>query len=238
MLASSPARSSNPRPRSLAELWSALALGELEIVASGYLARECFLKVRAGNGAMKRFDADGRAMTILKRVLIGDSQKCVAIELSLAPSTIAATSSRCLSVMGARGTASRVPMLLILAAHAGSGAHVASQLSFNTEGCGPDEFIIVASRPDIPLDTLLPTAEFEVAKNRLEGQSYEQIAKSRRRSKRTIANQLASIFRKFQVSGRVGLLRKLVRENALSCDGAVPSSWPTDLPLGITGQLG
>jgi DNA-binding CsgD family transcriptional regulator len=60
-------------------------------------------------------------------------------------------------------------------------------------------------------DTLTP-AEREVVELVLAGSSNQQIADARGASYRTVANQLASIFKKVGVSSRVELVAKLSGE--------------------------
>jgi DNA-binding NarL/FixJ family response regulator len=199
---------------SLSELWFALTTGKLTIVSSGCSERECFLRLcpRREQGA---FFLAPRHRSILRRVLAGESQKSVAIELELAVSTIAVTGSHLLAAMGARVSASRAPLLLALAAHAATGVPLPAALLARTRDCASDEFVLIAPRPDIELAASLSAAERDVVRALVEGRTYAEIAAHRRRSKRTIANQLASIFRKLRVRGRGELVGKLVREVAL-----------------------
>jgi len=83
-----------------------------------------------------------------------------------------------------------------------------------TDDCRSDEFVLIAQRPDITLASSLSAAECDVVHALVEGKTYAEIAARRQRSKRTVANQLASIFRKLRVRGRAELVGKLVREVA------------------------
>jgi DNA-binding CsgD family transcriptional regulator len=58
------------------------------------------------------------------------------------------------------------------------------------------------------LSVLLTAAERDVALLVLAGKSHEEIARIRGRAVRTIANQLASVFRKLGVASRTELLVK------------------------------
>jgi DNA-binding CsgD family transcriptional regulator len=72
----------------------------------------------------------------------------------------------------------------------------------------------------------LSTAEFEVLSHFVEGLTYEQIARERGRSSRTIANQISAVFRKLRVSGRRELLALLAaREHELL--GGAPQDCPS-----------
>jgi DNA-binding CsgD family transcriptional regulator len=78
------------------------------------------------------------------------------------------------------------------------------------EGYGPDERLFLYYRcPSWRLPPTLSVAERTVALDLLDGASRRDIAFSRGTSPRTVANQMASIFRKLRVSSRVELLAAL-----------------------------
>ncbi len=72
-----------------------------------------------------------------------------------------------------------------------------------------DDDIVVLSFPaeQPAAETRLGDAEREVAEMAARGLSNREIAKARGTSERTVANQLASIFRKLGVTSRVELAR-------------------------------
>ena len=79
---------------------------------------------------------------------------------------------------------------------------------------GPEE-VLVVSLAHTRLDASELTAvERSVATDVVRGFSNRQIAKRRRRSERTIANQLASAFRKLGVSSRADLVARFARTDA------------------------
>jgi DNA-binding NarL/FixJ family response regulator len=69
------------------------------------------------------------------------------------------------------------------------------------------------SRAERRLSGLCPS-EREVARGLINGKSNAEIAESRGTSRRTIANQVASIFRTFGVRSRAELARCLERSSA------------------------
>jgi DNA-binding CsgD family transcriptional regulator len=78
------------------------------------------------------------------------------------------------------------------------------------EGYGPDERLFLYYRcPSWRLPPTLSVAERTVVLDLLDGASRRDIAFSRGTSPRTVANQMASIFRKFRVNSRVELLAAL-----------------------------
>src|SRR5688572_1983692 len=82
-----------------------------------------------------------------------------------------------------------------------------SGLAMDRIGVGPDQ-LVVFSFPALRLEGLsaLTEIEREVALEVLAGRSTAAIAAARQRSPRTIANQLASIFRKLGVKSRAELV--------------------------------
>ena len=79
-------------------------------------------------------------------------------------------------------------------------------------GLPGDDFLLLewtAPRADLPPQ--LTRAEVEVARLALAGLSNRQIASRRRRSPRTVANQLAAMFRKLGVCSRLELFALFAR---------------------------
>jgi DNA-binding CsgD family transcriptional regulator len=75
---------------------------------------------------------------------------------------------------------------------------------------GDDEYVVLSyplAAPGVPLG--LSKAEHEVAAALIAGESYAQIASRRSTAIRTVANQVASIFRKLGVSSRLELAVRL-----------------------------
>jgi DNA-binding NarL/FixJ family response regulator len=116
-----------------------------------------------------------RESELLSRLRRGDSIKRIAIELGRAPSSI---SNAVRALAAKRGARSRVELVRSLV----GGAPV-----------------------DAPWQARLTPAERAVATLLLEGASNAEIAHKRNTSVRTVANQVAAIFRKAQVGSRVEL---------------------------------
>lgn len=76
---------------------------------------------------------------------------------------------------------------------------------------GEDLAVLSFPLDEVALPASLTTAEREVARALLEGDSNAQIAKARGRSERTVANQVAALFRKIGVGSRAELLLALAR---------------------------
>lgn len=196
----------------LATLWADLTTGRCHLVDSFYWEGRCFVMLQQRAAPVRDRRLAPKRVEVLKRILLGESQKAVAIDFRLAVSTVALTCSQCLRAMGDDHVASRVPALLVMAAHADEGFELAPAIAFRTAPPDSDgRWTASVERPDTALPALLTNAESDVTRLLVEGLTHAEIARLRRRSPRTIANQLASVFAKMQVSGRSELISKLVR---------------------------
>jgi len=142
-------------------------------------------------------------------MLIGETQKVVASAAERSVSTVAAASRHSLSLLGLDCGLLYVPYLLVRAAHVASGVALRpSEVARTDPGLACH---VRVERPDLFLRAVLSEVEREVAGLVLEGYANDTIARRRKVSVRTIANQISSIFRKLEVSGRNELLCALVR---------------------------
>jgi len=200
---------------SLSQLWRALAQGEHGIV-DGFFSRErCYLLLSSTKRASST-RVTGRRLAILEAVLSGTRQKSIAIDMVLAPSTVALNSRLALEGLGVNCTPSRAHPLLMLAAKASREA-LGSTASYSTFVArdGSALTVVAADRPDRFLERMLPAAELEVIRNLVEGRSYAEIAHARGTSTRTVANQITAVFRRLRLSGRNELVQRLFFERRL-----------------------
>lgn len=193
---------------SLALVWRELSRGLCKITDGFFSATRCYLLTTPAPGPAQPLQ--GRRLAILEAVLAGVGQKNIAIELGLAPSTIALNARLALDSLGIGCRPSRINPLLMLAAQAElkGWRGVDGSLSFATHG-DKQVRVISVSRPDRKLEHTLPRAELAVVRALIEGASYEDIARQRGTSTRTIANQITAVFRRMKVSGRSELLLRL-----------------------------
>jgi DNA-binding NarL/FixJ family response regulator len=193
---------------SLALLWKELSLGLCRVVDAFFTETRCFLVTLPLQGAS--VPIEGRRLQILEAVLTGEGQKRIAIELGLAPSTVALNARLALSAVGITTKPSRAHPLLMLAARAARvpSLRAVGTLSFVEQG-GSLRRVVSIVRPDFDLDRMVPAAELAVVRSLIEGASYEEIAKRRGTSTRTVANQITAVFRRLKVSGRSELLLRL-----------------------------
>lgn len=193
----------------LALLWREMVNGLCRVVDDFFTDDRCYLVLKPTmDVGVARLD--GRRLDILRGVLCGQGQKNIAIDLALAPSTVALNARLALEELGLRCKPSRVHPLLMLAAKSGSqpGSTQTGTLSFVDEG--PEQLRVVSvPRPDRRLFRVLPPAELAVIRLLVEGKRYDEIAALRGTSTRTIANQITAVFRRMRASGRNELLLRL-----------------------------
>lgn len=195
----------------LSTVWSELTSGGARIADSFLTDQRCYLilnRVEQEASAERRPCA--RRVRILERILLEGNQKGVAIDLGLAPSTVALLTKQCLRSLGLACTPSRVPPQLVMAAHQAHGVRGRDPARSSVLRDGETAYRVVSvARPDLRLSSLLPPAQFLVTRLLVEGKSHAEIAARRRTTLRTVANQLAATFHRLGVSGRLDLIGQL-----------------------------
>ena len=214
----------------LSAVWTALVSGACFIIDSHYSEEHCFVIVEQRKAPPNRSLTTQR-VAILERILLGASQKTVAIHSGLSVSTVSLACTDCLRTIGRNHLASKVPMLLVMAVHAAHGVKLRPAQAYRISESGSECWLLRAARPDRHLPPRLTPAEQQVTRLLGEGHAYARIAEQRRSSPRTIASQVASAFRKLEVSSRTELLSSLTRTTAI---GSVFEGYPSD-PLDEEG---
>jgi len=152
---------------------------------------------------------------VLKRVLLGDAPKAVAIEQRIGLSSVAAAIHDCLLSMGIPGRLSQASVLLTMAAcaaHRPESSPTHGRLS-RVEIDGEAYWVVSVVRPDLDFPVPLSQAEAAVVRELIAGRSHAQISRLRATSRRTVANQLATVFRKLGVSGRGAVVQRLIQHS-------------------------
>lgn len=190
-------------------LWRELVNGSCRVVDGFFTDGRCLLVLGsppAGPGA----PLEGRRRAVLESVLCGRGQKNVAMDLQIAASTVALNARLGLESLGVHCKPSRVHPLLMLAARAAAerDSALAGRLSF-VQHQGEQLRVVAGPRPDQRLASCVPPAELAVVRCLVEGLSYQEIARLRGTSLRTVANQVTCVFRRMRVSGRNELLQRL-----------------------------
>jgi DNA-binding NarL/FixJ family response regulator len=197
---------------SLALLWLDLTRGTSSVVDAFFSEERYYLVLglKTDGGPV-----EGQRLEILEAMLGGLRQKNIAIDLALAPSTVALHCMRALISLGLDCKPSRAHPLLMHAATAfNTGAVVLARCSTLVGRDDRELRVIGMPRVDRCLAGILPSAELAVIRWLVEGLSYEDIAQERGTTVRTIANQISSVFRRLNVSGRNELVQLLFFDEA------------------------
>lgn len=161
-----------------------------------------------------------RDQDILVPVLLGRPQKVVAAEAHCSASRVATAAAKCLRAIGLECQTKDTPMIVAMMVHAFHRPGALSGLWVHSEALLGGRTLVSTSRPDSELDDMLSPCEREVLRCRVDGLSYEGIAKERETSVRTVANQIASAYVKLRVSGRLALLGLLLGDGNAAAQGA------------------
>jgi len=146
---------------------------------------------------------------------LGEAPKAVAFELRMGLSSVAAAIQDCLLGMGIPGRLSQASVLLTMAAcaaHQPEHSPTLGRLS-RVEANGEAYWVVSVIRPDLNFPVPLSHAEAAVVRELVAGRSHAQISSLRATSPRTVANQLATVFRKLGVSGRGAVVHKLIQHS-------------------------
>jgi DNA-binding CsgD family transcriptional regulator len=211
---------------SLSTLWAELIGGICKVEDAEFSERSCALIVTSARDrpsvAMPSRHAD-----ILERSLIDGARKSVAFDLGLCPSSVAEILKHAFVFMGLSCWPSRIPLLLVIAAHARRMRELDRCAVVVTVDEGRfSRRTISVSRPDNELASRLTPAEYAVTRLLVEGRSYAEMARLRETSTRTVANQLATAFHRLGVSGRAELLCLLAKRRAAVFDSSRPVRVP------------
>lgn len=192
----------------LRQVWNELSAGAQRVVDSFFSDERGYLILTTRITAELHPGRD--RLAILQDVLCANAQKVVAYERDMAPSTVASNAKACLMFIGLNCNPSRVPPLVQQAALASRFAQFDQQVPlYRVEHDGVEYQVVSAPRAEGCLRAVLSDAEFKVVRALIEGHSHVEIAKERGTSRRTIANQLATAFRRIGVSSRGELLHQL-----------------------------
>lgn len=199
-----------PASIDLSELWHLLAAGKARIVTSYCTEQDACLEIEFLGGKLRPLRP--RDAKLLERVLLGESQKLVALDLRRAVSTIATLVGRAVLDLGLTCRVSQAPVALVMLVHAAHDPEVRRQATLRCLDAGSTpRFIVSVPRPERAFRGGLNPAERDIVRLRVEGMAYEEMAKHRKTSPRTIANQVGAVYRKLGVSGRLALLATLVQ---------------------------
>jgi DNA-binding CsgD family transcriptional regulator len=196
--------------RGLAELWADLISGRVEIRSELRHGTQLTLFVRDREDPGP--EVPSRESHVLARVLSGEQQKAIAMDLGVSPTMVSTLLTSGLAKLGL--ARDRVPLVVTAAAYAHTFAP-----PFGAIHCAVVPFSgSLFRRIDIPAPTLaaatdLTPAQRAVACMLIEGYSRGEIATIRGTSRRTVSVQLGSLFSITATRGRYDLIRKVLAEN-------------------------
>jgi DNA-binding NarL/FixJ family response regulator len=202
----------------LAVVWEDVVSGRFRIAGSSCSDERCYLMLCPDDPMRveRRWFASCH-VRLVERVLLGESQKALAMELSLSPAAVTVRLQKCMRALGLNCRPQAAPLLLVLAAHASRHNAPFEDVRFASRPYHGMEYRIVSCRrPDGVLPDLLGEEQRSVIRMLLEGRTYREIAVLRNRSVRTVSNQLTRTYVRLGVTGRVGLLRQLVQSRLAS----------------------
>jgi len=194
---------SNGEEFDLASLWRRLRSCEWRVCDTFATASRLYAIVEKLDGGYRESTRDA-GMAMIEQVLLGNSSKAVAIDRQVSDSTVAWAIRKRLRLMGLTCKLRAVPLILAMAARAARAkppGTLLGRIAQLTDEPASSSWVVSISQPDCRFPSLLSEAENSVLLHVLEGKSYVQIAAARETSMRTVANQLASVFRKLGVSG-------------------------------------
>lgn len=198
--------------------WQEVFSGARVLAASFNLGQRSYGIFRtppAEERALHRIGA--RKLAILERMLTGESQKAIAIDLGVGDSCIATMLADCRRRLGVDGPSSSFPLILVLLAQSGAAPPCSLWLSA-APWCG--EVLVSLPRPNTAPLSVLTRAEREVLSCLIEGRTQQEIARERKACSRTVANQLAAARKKLHVTGRFDLVRLLLSAATASVKSA------------------
>jgi DNA-binding CsgD family transcriptional regulator len=192
---------------------NALLDGSLRLVEVLRHGASCEVVLRPQASAPR---LSGRERSVMERIVGGASQKAVSYELGVALTTVSAHLRVGLNKLGI----ARWEQAVLAAAVVSRGGERARAFT-RAGGEGPVHEVggpLLSTRIELceVALALLTEAEREVALLALDGYTNAEISRSRQVSPRTVANQLAAVFRKLRVHGRLELIRKITLGSSAS----------------------
>jgi len=154
-----------------------------------------------------------KKLRLFEQILLGTPPKVVAIDSGISLSSVTAATQDSLHGMGLPNRAMHASVILTMAARALHQPETTPQLGRLTPWAvdGKNYLVLSVERPDLHFPVALSLAEAEVLRHLLAGASYAEISGARAVSPRTVANQLATAFRKLGVSGRRATIDRLIQ---------------------------
>jgi DNA-binding CsgD family transcriptional regulator len=199
------------------ELWSQLVEGNFKIIEYFNTDNRCYLVAATRPAAeVEAARLTVRELEILTRTLLGAPQKVTAIELAVAPSTVASHLARALQKLDLSVSTPAIPLALVLVCQAACGGAVLGDARVTALQLGDvNQVVVSVACPEKRLPELT-AAEQDVAAAFAAGSTKVEIARARSTSINTIGRQISSAIGKLGVRGRFDLVRRMGGE-AVAC---------------------
>jgi len=198
----------------LAELWLRIRAGEWRLRDAFSHAGRWYALVEATPFRTESERRRGSGLSMLEEVLLGQTSKCVAIDRNLSPSAVAYAMRTVLDSIGLGCRLRGVPQILMLSARLSRHPKLEAAPARIARLSTCHETWVISTRcPKLDLLDPLSRAERAVMLQLLDGCDYRQIARARKTSLRTVANQVTMSFRKLGVSGRAELVDRLLQRS-------------------------
>jgi DNA-binding NarL/FixJ family response regulator len=212
------------RPLALSDVWDELVHGVLHLSGSCTLGDRVYLAAPAPSASASA-PLTTREADVMGRILCGERVKVVAVGLSLPPATVMHDCLTASHKLG--GNTDPAPLPLVLAALSASGVRFACDARYTRfKHGGRIGTLLSIRRPDLRGVEGLGRAEQDVAALFLEGCSRVEIARQRRSSARTVADQIHAIYKALHVSGRYAVIRVAAARGCFGPAGTAPPDAP------------
>jgi DNA-binding CsgD family transcriptional regulator len=191
-------------------IWPALVAGSLVIRHTWHCDQRSVMIVERLRVPRPRLPQT--CARVLESILLGEAQKIASSDYNISASAVAELAKHGLRAIGLTCQPSRMPVTLFMLVAAFRGGVPLRGVTVKSLDHRGRSFVLVIAPGIGELVTIpLSKALRAVTELLIAGRSYAEIAQARGCSQRTVANQLATMFRRFEISGRGELLALLAR---------------------------
>lgn len=200
-------------PASWYEIWNKLLSAELRFRNAVWNDGRCIVLFRRNTAPARQFALTNRESTVLIRTLQGERQKLIAAEAKIAASTVANSLKSARTKLGFEDRLDAAPLATLIVANGTDDASIYPQRNIFSANRG-EWYVASSPRPDWSGFPEITRSERLIAHAIIEGRTNTEIAIARETSVHTVENQVASLFRKVNASGRFDLIRVLYQDTA------------------------
>ncbi len=189
------------RAPTVAELWTDFFSGRWKVAAQLSTETHCYLNLVTSTPTSAARAISPMAQRVFERVVLAEPQRqSRSRRVARVLACLRCCTNAC--ALGLSCKFRRLPLPLLV--HARVASRPGSSLSVSTY---TNSLVVTIQRPDHALQRWLSPGEYSVARLAMEGKSHAEMAAVRGTSRRTVANQLQSVFVKLKISGRLELIR-------------------------------